>query len=156
MLHGQFNDISTYGAYLTNPVWNTAFTWIRLKGITLNDGEYEIQGKDIYASVMSAKTSPYADGLYEVHSEYIDIHFCLSGGEIIAYAPQGELIEKELNKEKDYQLFYPSEKYSTCLLQQYSFAVFFPKELHMPKLQDGVNTDVKKIVIKIRKSILGV
>lgn len=154
MLHGQFNEIRTYGAFLTHPIWNTALTWIRFQGETLPDGEYEIQGRDMYAIVESVKTLAYADSLYEMHNEYIDIHFCLSGGESIAYEPIGDLVEKELNKEKDYQLFLPNEKYSICNLQTNSFAIFFPKELHMPKLQDGMNQEVRKVVIKVKASIL--
>ena len=156
MLYGQYEELQTYKAFLPHPVWETAFAWIAENANKLPDGEHDIQDRDMYANIQTAQTIAYSDGVYEMHEEYIDIHYCLRGKELIAYAPMGELTEKELNREKDYQLFLPTEKYSTCLLQPNSFAIFFPKELHMPKLQSGLDSEVKKVVIKIKASMLGV
>ncbi len=154
MLFGQYNSPQTYKTFLTHPIWNTAFAWIQANAHTLQDGEHAIQGRDMYANTQSMTTVPMSDGFYEVHREYIDIHFCLSGGEAIAYAPLGDLEEKELNTEKDYQLFSPTKIYSLCILQPNFFAIFFPEELHMPKLNNGINQEVKKVVIKIHKDLL--
>ncbi|MCE9643181.1 MAG: YhcH/YjgK/YiaL family protein [Candidatus Andersenbacteria bacterium] len=154
MLYGQYNKPHTYNKLLTHPVWETALSWIQAHAINLPDGEHEIQNLDIYANIMSVTTLKPEDTFFEVHEEYIDIHYCLSGGEAIGYAPIGEPTEKELNKEKDYQLFLPTEKMSLCILQPHNFAVFFPTEPHMPKLQNGMDTTVKKVVIKIKKSML--
>lgn len=156
MLYGQLEKKETYKAFLTHSIWDAAFAWIAENANKLPDGEHSIQDKDIYANIQTANTITYTDGLYEVHKEYIDIHYCISGEEKIAYAPVGQLVEKELNKDKDYQLFLPTEQYSTCLLQPHSFAIFFPTELHMPKLQSGDTKEVHKVVIKIKKSILEV
>ena len=154
MLHGQYSKPYTYSKLLTHPVWETALSWIQSDASNLPDGEHEIQHRDIYANIMSVTTLKPEDTFFEVHEEYIDIHYCLSGGESIGYAPVSDLIEKELNKEKDYQLFLPTEKMSLCTLQSHDFAIFFPQELHMPRLQNGINTSVKKVVIKIKKSML--
>jgi YhcH/YjgK/YiaL family protein len=155
MIHGQYNKPETFAKLLPHPIWNEALTWIQEYAHALPDGEHAIQGRDIYANIQSAQTMQISDSFYEMHEEYIDIHFCLSGGEGIAYAPTGELREKELNREKDYQLFFPTKNQSLCTLEQDSFAIFFPKELHMPKLRDGENTEVKKVVIKIKATMLG-
>ena len=154
MLHGQYNKPDTYSKLLTHPVWETAFSWVQAHANSLPNGEHEIQHRDIYANIMSLSTLRPEDTFFEMHEEYIDIHYCLSGGESIGYAPIGDLVEKELNKEKDYQLFMPTEKMSSCTLQPLDFAIFFPRELHMPKLQNGLDTNVKKVVIKIKKSML--
>lgn len=156
MLHGQYNQLPTYSAFLAHPIWNTAFSWIQANARTLPDGEHSIQGRDMYANIQTIQTMPIESGLYEVHEEYIDIHYCLSGGEGVAYAPIGTMTSKELNKEKDYQLFIPTKHQSLCVLQIDSFAIFFPTELHMPKIQDGINSEVRKVVIKIKASILAV
>jgi len=154
MLLGQYNKPNAYSAFLTHSIWNTAFAWIQANAHTLPVGEHAIQGRDMYANIQSVATIPIGDGLYEVHEEYIDIHFCLIGGEAIAYNPLGELTEKELNTEKDYQLFFPTKNYSLCILQPDFFAIFFPGELHMPKLSNSINQEVKKVVIKIHKDLL--
>lgn len=156
MLYGQYNLSSTYSAFLTHPIWGTAFEWIQTNAHMLPDGEHAIQERDVFANIQSVQTMPIESGFYEVHEKYIDIHYCLSGGEGIAYAPVGDLVEKELNTEKDYQLFFPTANQSLCVLQPDSFAVFFPKELHMPKVTDDIHTEVKKVVIKIKASILAV
>ena len=154
MLHGQYDKSYTYSKLLTHPIWDTAFTWINTHANSLPDGEHEIQERNMYANIQSLPTIPVQDAFFEVHEEYIDIHYCLSGGEAIGYAPTGDILEKELNTEKDYQLFYPTEIFSTCIMQPGSFAIFFPKELHMPKLQSGIDNDIKKVVIKIKLSLL--
>ncbi|MDA1168942.1 MAG: YhcH/YjgK/YiaL family protein [bacterium] len=155
MLHGQYNEPHTYKAFLPHPVWETAFSWIQENANLLPDGEHAIQNRDVYANIQSVKTMPFNHAFYEVHEEYIDIHYCLSGGEIVAYAPIGNLVEKELNKDMDYQLFFPTANQSLCSLNVHSFAIFFPKELHMPKVQNGIHQEVRKVVIKIKASILG-
>lgn len=154
MLFGQYNQKTSYEHFLTNPVWKNAFDWIRKNGHTLPDGEHTIEGRDIYANIQSIQTTPIQDALFEVHEKYIDIHYCLSGGELIGYAPVGKLIEKELNTEKDYQLFLPTKAFRTYIMRPDDFAIFFPGEYHMPKLQNGINQDVKKVVIKIKASML--
>lgn len=154
MLFGQYNKPYTYNRLLTHPIWKTALSWIQTDANNLPDGEHEIKNRDIYANIMSLSTLRAQDTFFEVHEEYIDIHYCLSGGESIGHAPIGDLIEKELNTDKDYQLFMPTGKMSLCMLQPHDFAIFFPKELHMPKLQDGVHDNVKKVVIKIKASML--
>ena len=156
MLYGQYNQFQTYDKLLSHPIWNTAFRWIQTTARTLPDGEHEIKNRDLYANIQSLRTLSASDAFFEVHQEYIDIHYCLSGGELIGYAPIGDLQEKELNTDKDYQLFSPTENYSVYTLQPDSFAIFFPQELHMPKLQNGTDPEVKKVVIKIKASMLEV
>jgi YhcH/YjgK/YiaL family protein len=35
-----------------------------------------------------------------------------------------------------------------------TFAIFLPNELHRPKVADGEASDVRKLVVKIRSSLL--
>jgi biofilm protein TabA len=154
MLSGQYNQPEIYEHFLDHPVWKQALSWIQEHN-NLPAGEHEINGSDLYANVQSLDTLPLSESSFEVHQQYIDIHYCLAGGEAIGYAPIGTLKEKEaLNKEKDYQLFYPTQHFSTCILKPGQFAIFLPQELHMPKLQNGFDTHVSKVVIKINKDLL--
>lgn len=155
MLFGQYNSPQTYKPFITHPVWQEALSWIQEHAKNLPDGEHEIQGREMYAHVQSLATLPLSESSFEVHEKYIDIHYCIEGGETIGYNPIGNINNKtELDKEKDYQLFYPSKYFSTCILQKDSFAIFFPQELHMPKLQNGFDTYIKKVIIKINKDLL--
>ncbi len=154
MLYGQYNQDYSYRNFLSYPIWEKALTWIQHNAKNLPDGEHEIMSRDMYANIQSLATIPVSEAAFEVHQQYIDIHYCLSGGESIGYAPVGKVEEKELNREKDYQLFKPTEQFSSCIMQPDSFAIFFPQELHMPKLQNRFDTHTKKVVIKIKLELI--
>ncbi len=155
MLFGQYNQASTHEHFLGHPVWKKALDWIQENGKTLPEGEHEIEGRNLYANVQALSTLPLSEGAFEVHQEYIDLHYCIEGGEVIAYAPTELLAEQTAYEpSKDYQLFTPGKYASTCLLTPDSFAIFFPGEKHMPKLQDGINANTRKVVIKIKKDLL--
>lgn len=152
MIFGQYPSIPNE---LTGPIWQQAFTWIAEHAKHLPDGEHGIVGRDMYANIHTVQTTPESEGSFEVHKKYIDIHYCLSGGEVIMYSPIDSPKEKTaFDIEKDYQLFYPAQQSSSVTMQPGSFAIFFPEELHMPKISDGANITVRKIVIKIKASLL--
>ncbi len=152
MIFGQYPSIPDE---LSGPIWQQAFSWITQYANDLPDGEHAIDGRDMYANIHTAITTPVEIAVFEVHREYIDLHYCLTGGEGIAYSPQGALQEHTpYDKEKDYQLFYPAEQSSNFTMQPNSFAIFFPGELHMPKVTDGTNETVRKVVVKIKASLL--
>jgi YhcH/YjgK/YiaL family protein len=152
MVVGQYPNIPED---LTGPVWQQAFSWITEHVHDLPDGEHAINGRDMYANIHTAVTTPSSQAVFEVHKEHIDLHFCLAGGELIAYSPQGSLREHTpYNGEKDYQLFMPTDTFSTVKMQSDSFAIFFPDELHMPKVTDGTHENIRKVVVKIKASLL--
>ncbi len=152
MIFGQYPRIPDE---LADPVWQQAFTWIAQHARELPDGEHEIIGRDMYANIHTAPTTPESEGVFEIHKEYIDIHYCLTGGELICHSPTDILKEKTVfDTEKDYQLFFPSEKSEAVTMQPNSFAIFFPRELHMPMITDGTNKIVHKVVVKIKASLI--
>lgn len=109
----------------------------------------------MYANIHTVMTQELAKCVFEVHREYIDLHYCIEGGEIIAHSPQGEPQEQTTyNTEKDYALFKPTESCEKIFMQPGMFAIFFPQELHMPKVSDGKNDRIQKVVIKINKKLL--
>ena len=155
MVYGQYNQEFTYEKLLGNALWKEALEWIQNNARNMSDGEHNIKDRDMYANIQSLATISKSEGVFETHKQYIDIHYCLEGGETIGYAPIGNLEEKtEFDAEKDYQLYNSVPQYSLCTLQQDSFAIFFPGELHMPKLQDGIHEHIKKVVIKIKADLL--
>lgn len=145
----------TYRTLLTHPVWQGALAWLGTMPADIPEGEHHITGRDIYANVHSAPTIPRTQGTYEAHQNYIDIHYCLVGGEIIEWAPVATLTARTAyDAKKDYTLFELPPKASLCLMTPGVFAIFLPADAHMPKISDGANTDVKKVVIKIRYNLL--
>lgn len=152
MILGQYPHIPQQ---LAHPIWQQVFTWITEYAEKLPDGEHEIIGRDMYTNIHTASTIMESEGAFEVHKEYIDLHYCLAGGEIIMYSPTGTMKEKTAyDIKKDYQLFFSAKHSKSVTMQPNSFAIFFPGELHMPKITDGTNETVQKVVVKIKASLL--
>lgn len=155
MIFGQYNEKSLQENGLTHPIWEKAFSWIADQAATAPHGEHEIIDRDLYANVMHIPALSEAEGVFEVHEQYIDIHYCVEGAECIGFAPLPALTENiSFDAEKDYQLFTPTKEYSVYRMQKGDFAIFFPQEPHMPKIRVGTYNDLNKIVLKIHKKLL--
>ena len=148
---------TTYQLLLQSPTWQKVFSWIDqiLPNLQEQEGEYQILEPDIYANLQKAATMDRAQGVFESHRTYIDFHYCLNGGEIIEWAPASKLeIDKPYNPGND-SILYKVPPFATSLkMFPGSFAIFFPEDAHMPKISDGVNKEVKKVVIKIKLDTL--
>ena len=129
--------------------------WLTTQAPKKPAGEYEIRGRDIYASTQTVSTIPRGEGLFEAHKKYIDIHYCLEGGEVIEWAPVDTLTPKtEFDTEKDYGLFESPAAAEKIVMKPGHFATFLPADAHMPKLSNGKNKTCKKVVVKINTALL--
>ncbi|MEX2055267.1 MAG: YhcH/YjgK/YiaL family protein [Candidatus Andersenbacteria bacterium] len=155
MLLGHRHYPETYQHLLTHTIWEQAFAWIEEKATHLPDGEHEIQGRELYVNLHHADLLPRHDGVYEAHQYYIDLHYCLEGGELIEWAPvTGLTARTEYDPEKDYTLFELRAEATSCVMMPHTFAIFLPNEAHMPKISDGKNKRVRKAVVKIKMDVL--
>jgi biofilm protein TabA len=155
MILAHSNHPETYHSLLTHPLWQEALNWIAKEAAEKPDGDYEIQGKDMYASVQTALTVPRKEALFEAHRQYIDLHYCLTGGEIIEWAPVQALEQKtQFDTEKDYALYEPPGNASALVMTPGVFAIFLPADAHMPKVADNTHKEVRKVVVKIRARLL--
>lgn len=151
--HGDYPE--TYRALLTHQAWKKALEWIQNMPAGLPLGEHVIDGKNMFANYHEATLLPREEGTYEAHRDYIDVHYCLAGGEIIEWARVETLTPTmPYDAEKDYTLYAVPPHASTCLMAPKSFAIFFPGEAHMPKIKDGKNAAVRKVVVKIKTDLL--
>jgi YhcH/YjgK/YiaL family protein len=154
MIHGHIDTPETYQPFLDKPAWQTAIDWLKNNQDKPN-GEYEINGRDIYATVSTVTTKPRQDCIFEAHQKYIDIHFCLTGGELIEWEPLKNLKPAmEFDGAKDYCLYEAPAKSTSLKMTPGTIAIFLPQDAHMPKIQDGENTEARKVVIKIIQSIV--
>ena len=119
----------------------------------IENGEYEIDGRNVFARVNTYATEPKAERRSEKHNDYIDVQFVARGEEEIWFAPLEEkyVVTEDLSEENDV-LFYADPQEANCVkLSEGDFAVFFPWELHRPNCQrDGKASDVQKIVVKVK------
>lgn len=155
MLIGHSNYPGTYDHFLRDPLWREALEWISKLPADMADGEYPIRGRKLTASVQTIKTTPRKQGAFEAHRNYIDLHYCLKGGEIIEWEPVATLTPRTPHDgAKDYRLFELPKHGKACYMTPGTFAIFFPEDAHMPKVYDGKNRTIKKVVVKIKADLL--
>lgn len=130
-----------------------AFDFLKKTDLTkLEVGNYEIDGKNVFAFVQEYTTEPEGDRRWEAHKKYIDIQYIIEGQEIMCYAPAETLEITEDNfEEKDVAFFKNVEHSSKLELTNGDYAVFFPEDGHKPGCALDKPSKVKKIVVKVAK-----
>ena len=139
--------------YGMHPRFKEAFDFIK-KAIAenLDAGKYEIDGKELWASVQEYTSKLYEDAKAEAHKNYIDIQFIVSGIEKMANTEIANIEPNtEYNSEKDVMFYADKEDVSTLVAKSGDFAIFFPNDIHKPGMTFGdTPSEVKKIVVKVR------
>lgn len=134
----------------------TAIAYLRDHDFTKMDaGVYEIQGKDIYAQVFDAMTGPVEEKRPEAHEHYLDVQFLASGKERLGftmntgtYEVAEHLVERDLIFYKEVENEGFIESVPGC------FCVFFPSDIHRPAVASGEPMNIRKVVVKVRKSLV--
>jgi biofilm protein TabA len=113
----------------------------------LKTGKYPLKGGGIVAVVQSPRQVGMKAARLEAHRKFIDIHYVVSGREIIGHSLLTPAIEpvSRYNPRKDIQ-FFKNTPQCWLSLDPGMFAVFLPHDLHAPLAGRG---DLKKIVFKI-------
>jgi YhcH/YjgK/YiaL family protein len=113
-------------------------------------GKYEIDGTSVFAIVNEYDTIPAAGEKMEAHKKHIDVQYIVSGEEQIGHDfLQQQAPSKVYDEEADYMLFAETPVFFSKLTTG-MFGIFYPTDLHMPNIQAGKASPVKKVVIKIR------
>ncbi|MBT3293786.1 MAG: YhcH/YjgK/YiaL family protein [Verrucomicrobia bacterium] len=138
---------------LVGALWDQAFDFLAGLDADAAEGKVTLQGDDLFAMIESYDTRAPESALPEAHRVYTDIQMLLAGREQIAWWPAADLaVSKPYVPESDI-LFYerPAVAAATLELVPGRFAVFFPRDAHMPCLHAASTpTPVKKVVIKMR------
>jgi len=115
----------------------------------MDNGRYEIDGANIYATVSRYKTKPLQEGRWEAHKNYIDIQFIASGSENIGYSFLKNMTPKtEYNIEKDVRFFEGGGQMAKAVKN--TFLILFPSDVHMPGISAERPEEVVKVVIKVK------
>ena len=113
------------------------------------DGKYEVNGDNIFYLVQRYKTKDASETKFEAHRKYIDIQAVLKGKEVIGYANINSLKESVPYKE-DVLFFETPQDYNEVKLKEGMFTILFPEDAHMPLCHYNGQSDVLKIVVKIK------
>lgn len=153
MLQGNKNDIEKLLPYVSKRL-QKALAYVAETDFTkVKNGEYEIDGRNVYARVNTYDTEPKNERRPEKHNDYIDVQFVASGKESIWYTPlTSGCIEVENKAAKEDVIFYADPEEKNCaVLNAGDFAIFFPWELHRPNCSTEKKASfVQKIVVKVK------
>ncbi len=127
------------------------FTFLRRPDLAeLPPGRHEIDGQDLYATIMEVDLKTPAEGFWEAHRRYADIQFLLSGTERMGIADISALrTSKPYDQSGDVEIFTGTGQ--SILVPPGHFTIFLPHDAHMPGLRpDAEAARVKKVVVKVR------
>jgi biofilm protein TabA len=143
--------------YPLGAAWSQAIEFIKTLDSNTPDGKYPLNGETMFAMVMSYETKPPAKARFEAHKKYADVQATLDGAEGIAVVDINNLeVSVPYNEVKDLT-FFEAPEIVPALVDVYpgSFAFLLPQDVHMPQLQVGEARKIKKVVVKIALSELG-
>ncbi len=113
----------------------------------MQDGKYEIDGKNLFINVNSYNTKDDAD--WECHSEYIDIQFIKTGEEKIGICERKDCVQKTVyDSDKDIE-FLTGNVGEYYRMEPYDFMIIYPEEIHKPGIKVEENIYVKKAILKV-------
>lgn len=155
MFLSHIDHTQTYTSLFTDPVWEKAFEWIQQNAATAPEGEQPIDGRNLYVNIIRTETKPRTERVFENHEQYIDLHYCISGGELIEWTPVSTLTTiTDQNVEKDYTLYSPLNPGTILHIESGYFAIFLPGDAHMPQIHNGTHEQIHKAVVKIKLDFL--
>jgi YhcH/YjgK/YiaL family protein len=146
------DSISNYRHYAgISPLFSKAFNYLTQTDLnTLALGKHLIEGDDLFVIIMEYDSKPASECIMESHRKYIDIQYMISGEEMMGTSILDNHVPTVPYDEAKDVAFYKNE-YSTYLkVSKGQFTVFFPHDVHMPCIQAGQISKVRKAVFKIR------
>jgi YhcH/YjgK/YiaL family protein len=147
-----FDKLTNANQYIKmNDKFKLAFDFLNNTDLkTIEDGSYEILGKEIYANVQSLQTKPIEEKKWEVHRKYIDIQLVVSGKEKMGYGILDDFREVTVpySDEKDVE-FLDGSEYNFVDVKAGNFVIFYPTDVHAPMLAVDEVEDIKKVIVKI-------
>jgi YhcH/YjgK/YiaL family protein len=131
-----------------HPLFPVLFDYIEKHDIlSAPQGIIEIQGRDLFLNNYSPEPATCDTAPLEVHQKYIDIHFPLSGEEIVGWKHLSGLGESEapFDAENDFALY--AEKPSTYYtVLPGEFYIVYPEDAHAPIIGEGC---LRKLIVKV-------
>ncbi len=120
---------------------------------TLPAGKTELIPGKAWYSIDEPQTRLPDEAPFEAHREFIDVQMTLDGAERIGWARRDALVPADLyDAEKDIQFFRGEGLSLDCTSGM--FAVFFPEDAHQPCVAPERPEKIRKVVVKIHKSLL--
>ena len=125
-----------------------AFDFLKSRDLEkLESGEYEIDGRRVYAILAENEARPAEEAVLEAHREYIDIQYVVSGTDHMGWK-HSSLCEDpagEYDADTDV-VFFRDQPEIWVAVPAGAFTVFFPEDAHAPLVGEG---PIRKVVVKV-------
>lgn len=143
------NNSSYTHTIFQNPDWKRILEWMQNEAPTAGYGIHNLDGKRLYVSVESYDTLLRHECRFESHRRYIDVQFCLEGGEWIDWTPLDKLSPNgPYDDDRDLLFHYKTSATLSLPMTAGAIAVFDPTDGHRPKVRMPGHLRVKKAVAK--------
>jgi YhcH/YjgK/YiaL family protein len=146
MILAHLSDCERYEAL--HPLFKQVFDYVKSNDLLhVPAGRIVIDGDKLFINVSDANLVPAESQKLEVHRKYIDIHFPLSGAEIVGWSSLSRLNESEapFDVENDFALYSETPStYFTALPGD--FYIVYPEDAHAPVIGEGV---LRKLIVKV-------
>lgn len=148
MILGKISDSERYE--ILHPCLHTLFKFVRENDLSKFANERIVLDNDIlFINMAEPELKSEDEQKLEVHREYIDVHFPLTGDEICGITHISDLTtesDEPFNEEGDYALY--SEKAKTYFTAHPGdFYIVFPEDAHAPIIGNG---KIKKAIAKVK------
>lgn len=132
-----------------NPLFKKGFDF--LKTITTKnfpDQKKELEGEDLFALFHKGNGNGSENFKLEAHKKYIDIHYVISGEDLMAYKNTSHCLDinKAFSEKEDYMLFNDVPQ-NFIKIPEKHFMIVYPEDAHAPLLG---TSEVYKIILKVR------
>ncbi|MEX0649617.1 MAG: YhcH/YjgK/YiaL family protein [Candidatus Andersenbacteria bacterium] len=155
MFLGDLSQPRMYLPFLKGAVWHPILTWLEEEAPHLKNGKYELDGRNIHATISTETTLHRNERVFEAHRQYIDIHCCLAGAEVIDRVSLAMLDSREaFDEQKDCQFFDAPLRFSSILMTPGTFIVLVPQDVHRTLVFDGKNRKTRKVVVKLNAKLV--
>ena len=131
-----------------HPRFPAAFEFFRSgRATTLPDGEFELDGRQLYVMIASFPGRGRKGAKLESHRRYIDIQYVLKGSDEIGLLPTSQCRDVEMPYVEDRDLIlYRDHPTNWLIVPEGSFAIFYPDDAHAPL---AGTAPVSKAVLKV-------
>lgn len=114
----------------------------------LEPGKYDLKDGNFF---IIEKSNLQSSMSFEAHKEYLDIHLPLKIAEKIAFSLQPfERITEAYDIKKDIMFGKVKSNYYQLIVNPGEFILFWPQEIHAPKIQVDEKAEQKRAIIKIK------
>lgn len=132
-----------------HPLFQTLFDYVKTHDLSqVPAGRIELDGDRLFINVADANLTTRELQKLEVHRKYIDVHFPLSGTEIVGWRSLSEIAEAPdapFDEQGDFALYslpastYVEVKPGECL-------IVYPEDAHAPIIGKG---GLRKLIAKV-------